>query len=76
MAQQKIKITGRCHKCFKEVKIKIAGFLMILMGVNRNLLIHSNSLNPFSTNVPLTDKPGSWFLLARCLKNTCGRVTF
>ena len=31
-------------------------------------------LNPFSTNVPLMDKPGSWFLLAKCLKNTCGRV--
>ena len=30
----------------------------------------------FSTNVPLTDKPGSWFLLAKCLKNNCGRVTF
>ena len=33
-------------------------------------------LNPFSTNVPIMDKPGSWFLLAKCLKNTCGRVTF
>ena len=22
------------------------------------------------------DKPGSWLLLAKCLKNTCGRVTF
>ena len=32
--------------------------------------------DPFSTNVPLTDKPGSWFLLAKLLKNTCGRVTF
>ena len=21
-------------------------------------------------------KPGSWFLLTKCLKNTCGRVTF
>ena len=21
-------------------------------------------------------KPGSWFLLAKCLKNKCGRVTF
>ena len=29
---------------------------------------------PFSTNVPLMDKPGSWFLLAKCLKNTCGSV--
>ena len=33
-------------------------------------------LKPFSTNVPFMDKPGSWFLLAKCLKNTCGRVTF
>ena len=31
--------------------------------------------NPFSTNVPLMDKPGSWFFPEKCLKNTCGRVT-
>ena len=24
-------------------------------------------INLFSTNVPLTDKPGSWFLLSKCL---------
>ena len=30
-------------------------------------------LNPFQANVP---KPGGWFLLATCVKNTCGRVTF
>ena len=30
-------------------------------------------INPFSANVPIMDKPGSWFLLAKCLKNTCGR---
>ena len=29
-----------------------------------------NALNPFSTNVPIMDKPGSWFLLPKCLKNT------
>ena len=29
--------------------------------------------NPFSTNAPLMNKPGNWFLLAKCLKNTCGR---
>ena len=23
-------------------------------------------INPFSTNVPLMDKPGSWFLLTKC----------
>ena len=27
-------------------------------------------INSFSTNVPLIDKPGSLFLLAKCLKNT------
>ena len=32
--------------------------------------------NPFSANVPIMDKPGSWSLLAKCLKKTCGRVTF
>ena len=25
-------------------------------------------IKPFSTNVPFTDKPGSWFLLTKCLK--------
>ena len=30
----------------------------------------------FLANVPFTDKPGSLLLLAKCLKNTCGRVTF
>ena len=33
-------------------------------------------INPFSANVPLTDKAGSWFLPAKCLKNTRGRVAF
>ena len=33
-------------------------------------------VNLFSINVPFMDKPGSWFLLATCLKNTCGKVTF
>ena len=32
--------------------------------------------NRFSTNFPLTDKPGSWFLRAKCWKKTCGRVTY
>ena len=33
-------------------------------------------IHQFSTNVPLMGKPGCWFLLAKCLKNTCGRVIF
>ena len=35
----------------------------------------SSAVNPFST-VPPMDKPGSWFLLAKYLKSTCGKVTF
>ena len=35
-----------------------------------------NLLKPFSTNVSLMDKPGSWFLLAKYLKNTSARETF
>ena len=48
---------------------------------NKNVIVlahHSIAMcfNPFSTNVPLMDKPGGWFLLAKCLKNICGGVTF
>ena len=32
--------------------------------------------NLFLTNAPRTDKTDSWFLLAKYLKNACGRVTF
>ena len=45
-----------------------------LSSVKEDLL--SLYINPFSINFPLIDKPGSWFLLAKCWKNTCGRVTF
>ena len=38
-------------------------------------ILNSKFINPFSTSVPVMDKPGIWFLLAKCLKNTCGRVT-
>ena len=30
----------------------------------------------FPANVPLMEKPGGWFLLAKCVKNTCGIETF
>ena len=33
-------------------------------------------INPFSTNAPFVNKPGSWFLLAKYVKNTCGIKTF
>ena len=34
------------------------------------------SVNPFPANVPIMEKPGSWFLLAKFVKNACGRETF
>ena len=36
--------------------------------MNAHILSGSSLSNPFSTNVPLTDNPGSWFLLAKCLE--------
>ena len=29
-----------------------------------------------SPNIPPKKKPGSWFLLAKCVKNICERVKF
>ena len=46
------------------------------MNWSNPLATKSQIFRPFSTSVPIMDKPGSWFLLAKCLKNTCGRVTF
>ena len=34
------------------------------------------SFNPFSTNVPIMEKPGSWSLPVKCVKIIYGRVTF
>ena len=67
-------------KCNKNNLMKII-LNVIIMIINIqsswpfNTLIQ-NRVNPFLTNVPFTDKPVSWFLLAKCLKNTCARVTF
>ena len=37
---------------------------------------YNYQVNPFPANAPLMEKPGGWFLLAKYVKNTCGRVTF
>ena len=34
------------------------------------------TFKPFSTNFLIMDKPGSWFLVPKYLKNTCRRVKF
>ena len=38
--------------------------------------IKGHFIIPFPANVLIMEKPGSWFLLAKCVKNNCGRVTF
>ena len=57
-----------------EAQSKIYDIIYIIMGFS--MMSGGIVVNPFSTNVPLMDKPGDWFLLAKCLKNTCGRVIF
>ena len=45
---------------------------------SHSFIVNQNSsfFNPFSANIPIIEKPGSWSLLAKCVKNACGRVTF
>ena len=70
-------LTKRLSKCPSSPKPplpwKISGCAPALRHYS---FCKSPHFNPFSNNVPLTDKPGSKFLLAKCLKNTCGRVSF
>ena len=37
---------------------------------------HGFYFNSFQGNASLMEKPGAWFLLAKCVKSTNGRVTF
>ena len=57
-------INGNIIPCSNQVTLP-----RITIDNERNFKKH---INPFTTNVPLTDKPGGWFLIAKCLKNTCG----
>ena len=53
--------------------------IIFLINLQKNILlvnIVATSINPFLANVPIMEKPGSWFLLAKYVKNTRGRVTF
>ena len=50
-------------------------FYQALKVIQINLSLNScDDLNPFLTNVLLTDKPRGLFLLAKCMKNTYGTV--
>ena len=56
-------------------EIVLTEFYPALKVIQSNLSLNScDDLNPFLTTVPLTDKPGSLFLLPKCLKNTYGTV--
>ena len=71
-----------CPLCIKGSKKpksgKIILFLISLFESQSNVLILQQKvfISLFSTKVSLTQKPGSWFLLAKLLENTCGRVIF
>ena len=67
-------IFGDC--CYCTCDFTSQGVMIIFLITTHCCVPIKNDFNPFSTNVPLMDKPGSWFLLAKCLKNTYGRVTF
>ena len=47
-------------------------FEINIMGLRIGL----SNINQSQANVPIIEKPSGWFLLAKYLKNTCGRVTF
>ena len=50
--------------------------LVYALAQSKSRMFSIMIFKPFSASVPLVDKRGSWFLLAKCLKNACGRVTF
>ena len=63
------------------LNIEISLFLMLLyepfIVPNKTLIGWCVcNINSFSTNVPIMDKPGIWFLAAKYLKNTCRRVAY
>ena len=59
--------------CMNRLKRKFSDAAIIYANFEEKKPVIFNS---FLANVPFTDKPGSLLLLAKCLKNTCGRVTF
>ena len=47
------------------------------IGTNdKNSQISKEHSYPFSNNIPIMEKLGDWFSLAKCMKNTCEKLTF
>ena len=67
--QKKLHIWTLFKQCVFNQFIIFSLFISFIFTTSLSLF------NLFSTNVARMDKPGSWFLLAKCLKSTCGRVT-
>ena len=67
-------------RCIRWILVCICRFRVLKVACQsvRKLLQNfiGTLFNLFSPNIPFIDKPGSWFLLAKRVKNTCGRVTF
>ena len=66
----------KSHIWYISVNQHNTGVLHIFICIEQNIKVLLWIFTPFSTNVPFMYIPGSWFLLATCLKNTCGRVTW
>ena len=59
-----------CQKAFNFLSLqKVRKEIQVCFVDSSSEIGFQSLFNPFSTNVPLTDKPGSWVLLAKCLKN-------
>ena len=67
---------NRLIRSLRSLYNKLKFSLWSINLTQNSVNLTQNLINPFSTNVPFMDKPGSCFLLAKCLKNICGRVTF
>ena len=73
------------HEFLKNRKIilqdkKITKQLMHKFKKTRKIISQDKNysilVKPFPANSTTMEKPVSWFLLAKCVKNTRGRVTF
>ena len=60
---------------FKKLNIFIPNVTLWVKS-NKTWIFTWIFFKAFSTNVPVMDKPGNLFLLAKCFKNTWGRVKF
>ena len=61
------------HTCLHKTASLAAGLLKYVWPF---VYTRYEKVNQFQANVPLMEKPSACFLLTKCMKNTCERVTF